>query len=96
MDAGALIGIIIGSLGLIAVVASAAVIVRSSILKTTNDVLTIALNTERVERKETEARCREDLAELRGNVTTLTRDHAVTVAHEVIRVFREEGVLPNG
>lgn len=69
---------------------------RGNILKATNEVLQDALETERNERKENETRCREQVAELRGKVATLTRDHARTVAHEIIRVFREEGVLPGG
>lgn len=92
-DVGTIVAIAIGAATILTLLAIGA---RGSILKATNDVLEKAVRTEREERKETEARCREEVAELRGKVATLTRDHARTVAHEVIAVFREEGVLRGG
>lgn len=90
-DLGTIVAIIAGVALLLGVVAYGA---RGSILKATNEVLDKALQVERAERKETEQKCREEIATLTGRVATLTRDHARTVAHEVIGVFREEGVLP--
>ncbi len=92
-EVGTVLGIIVGLAVVLGLVAYGA---RGSILKATNEVLDKALRTEREERKETEARCREEIAALSGKVNTLTRDHARTVAHEVISVFRDEGVLPGG
>lgn len=88
--------IIVGIGAVLALVTLATYGARGSILKATNEVLEGALETERNERTTNEGRCREQVAELSGQVKTLTRDHARTVAHEVIRVFREEGVLPGG
>ncbi len=91
---GNLVGLFAAGLGLLVVLAAGYVVVRSSILKQTNEVLVGALDVERNERRETEARCREEVAQLRGQVHTLTRQHAEVIAREVIRVFRDDGVLP--
>ena len=52
------------------------------------------LQIERTERQAQEVRCREDVAELRGQVTVVTRDFARVIAGEVISVFIDSGLLP--
>lgn len=66
---------------------------RGALLRATNELLERSLQQERAERVATEERCNQRIAHLEGKVATLTTDHARTVAHAVIGVMREEGVI---
>lgn len=90
-DAGYLLGLLVGLIGLAGIVAYGA---RGSILKTTNEVLEGALHVERTERAEDNRRHERDLAVLNAKVETLSRDFAKVIASGIVEVMRDEGVLP--
>lgn len=90
---GVAVSIIVGLGALLALASRGA---RGSELRATVEVLQLALQTERNERVESERRHEREVAELRGQVVTLTATFARTIAHEVVGVMRRDGVLPGG
>ncbi len=89
LDVGAAIGVIAAVIGLIVLIAVAWPVVRSKTTTSTIDLLRAELGIEREAREALEARCREDTAELRGQVHVLAgafaKDLATMVANELAR-----------
>lgn len=98
-------GIPIGTLlGVAALILSLAILlpfVAGARRKATLELLRTELAVEREARlaqdtryKEQEARCNQQIAELRGQLRVVNDSFAKVIAREVVQVMRDEGVIP--
>lgn len=62
--------------------------------KATLELLQRELEVERDARTAQEARCNEQIAELRGQLQVVNERFAVVIAREVVQVMRADGVIP--
>jgi hypothetical protein len=61
--------------------------------KATLELLREELGIEREARVEQERRCQAEIARLAGRLDLVTADFAQTIAHEVVRAMRDQGVI---
>lgn len=90
MDLGAFLGIA----GLLLLLAALLPFIGGARRKATLDLVQRELEIERDARLEQEKRCEKEIARLSGRLDLVTRDFAQVISLEVVKVMRDEGVIP--